>query len=1268
MSFFDMKTVFFSYAVSNAIGTGFIARLWLQNRRRFAGLDWWLACFAAHTVSMLLVIVRGAVPDWVSMIVSNVLLVGGTLLLYIGLERFVAQRGSQIHNYALLAMFTVIQAYFVFIRPNLAAREINISVGLLAICFQCAWLMLRRVSAEMRPITTGVGLTAVAYSVVSVIRIFVDVVAPPGHDFFKESGLYDTLLILTYQMLSIVLIFSLSLMINRRLLADLGRDLAARQQAEVALRASEEKFAKAFEASPDAILITRLNDGNIIEVNESFCRLSGYSRAEALGHSTLALNLWADPQDRNKFTAALQKNHSIRNHTYDFRVKSGTILRGLFAGEMIRLEEEIHLLTIVDDITARTQTEAILRLRLQLLEFAATHTLEALMEKALDEIEALTGSSIGFYHFVEEDQETLTLQTWSTRTKQEFCKAEGQGMHYGVEQAGVWVDCVHQRKPVIHNDYAALPHRKGMPPGHATLIRELVVPTMREGHIVSILGVGNKAVDYDERDVEWVAYVADVIWSIVERKRTEEQLQTYQRRLEAQNLELRKLSLAIEQSGNAILITDSQGVIEYVNPSFEETAGYTRQEVLGQNPRFLKSGEQDTKFYRKLWDTISGGQIWRGEFHNRRKDGTLYWESTTIAPIQDDTGQIIHYIAIKEDTTARKEAEEALHEKTEELDRFFSLALDLLCIADTEGYFHRLNQAWEKALGYSLADMEGHRFLDFVHPDDKPATLAAVGELAAGQEVARFVNRYRCKDDSYRWIEWRSTSYGNLIYAAARDITEHIQAEGALRQAKEAAEAAQRAAEAANRAKSAFLSNISHELRTPLNAVMGFSELMGNDPNLTPQQKENLDIIGRSGEHLLALINAVLDLSKIEAGRSELQPEVFDLHEMLLGLGEMFSLQARQKGLTLVFDFAPDVPQYIYADQQKLRQILINLLSNAVKFTEKGGIMMKVESREAPPQSPPAIQLHFEIKDTGIGIAPEEMDKVFEAFVQTGSGQRSQQGTGLGLPISREYVRLMGGDLTVQSGTGVGSIFSFDIHTEIIKAMLTNAHPTYQMVGLKPGQPTYRILIAEDDEASRVLLVKFLVPLGFEVEEARNGAEAVTRWEAWQPHLIFMDMRMPVMDGRQATQAIKSKIANQHSKINTVIVALTASAFEGEQANFLNAGCDDFVRKPFREATLIEILTRHLKVHFVYAPMNGHKTSASETQNEPPNGKKIKTQLIMLNPQWTATMQKATVEGDLKQMEALMGEIREQAPELAGQLTRLLYNFEHEEILKLLKT
>ncbi len=221
------------------------------------------------------------------------------------------------------------------------------------------------------------------------------------------------------------------------------------------------------------------------------------------------------------------------------------------------------------DITAQKQAEAISRLRLKLFEFAADHSLEELMQKALDEIGQITSSPIGFYHFVEPDQKTLSLQAWSTRTLQEFCQAEGKGLHYSIDEAGVWVDAVYLRKAVIHNDYATLPHRKGMPPGHAEVKRELVVPTMREGCVVSILGVGNKPSNYNEKDAELVTYVADVIWTIVERKRSEAQLRDYQRQLEAQNLELRKLSLAIEQSGSIIVITDIDGAIQYVNPRFE---------------------------------------------------------------------------------------------------------------------------------------------------------------------------------------------------------------------------------------------------------------------------------------------------------------------------------------------------------------------------------------------------------------------------------------------------------------------------------------------------------------------------------------------------------------------------------------------------------------------------------------------------------------------------------------------------------------------------
>jgi PAS domain S-box-containing protein len=537
MTFFDMRTIILSYAISNAICAAVMAFLWSQNRQRFAGIGFWLADFAMQFAGIVLVALRGAVPDSVSITASNSLLISGTLLLVMGLERFVGKRGPHLHNAILLAVFVLVQTYFAVMDPNLAARNLNISLALLVLCAQAAWLLLYRADVEMRPITRGVGIVFTAFCAISAIRIGVELAAPPGNDIF-HSTIYEALLVLTYQMVFIILTFSLALMVNRRLIADLERDITGRKQAEEALRLSEEKFSKAFHSSPDAILITRVSDGRLVEVNDGFCRITGYTYEEALSSSSISLGLWANPGDRDRLIADLQEHHSLRDREHDFRTKSGGIIHGLYSGEIISLGNEAHVLSVVRDITERRQAEEVVRLRLRLWEYAATHSVDELMQEALDEIGKLTGSPIGFYHFVEEDQVTLSLQAWSTRTLQEFCKAEGKGLHYNIDEAGVWVDCVYQRKPVIHNDYAALPHRKGMPEGHAEVVRELVVPTMRDDCVVSILGVGNKPSDYSEKDVELVAYVADIVWSIVERKQAEEALQQANAELRARNEEL----------------------------------------------------------------------------------------------------------------------------------------------------------------------------------------------------------------------------------------------------------------------------------------------------------------------------------------------------------------------------------------------------------------------------------------------------------------------------------------------------------------------------------------------------------------------------------------------------------------------------------------------------------------------------------------------------------------------------------------------------------
>lgn len=469
-------------------------------------------------------------------------------------------------------------------------------------------------------------------------------------------------------------------------------------------------------------------------------------------------------------------------------------------------------------------------------------------------------------------------------------------------------------------------------------------------------------------------------------------------------------------------------------------------------------------------------------------------------------------------------------------------------------------------------------------------------------------------------------------------------------------------AEAANKAKSDFLANMSHELRTPLNAILGFSQLMARDKNLTQEQHENLATINRSGEHLLGLINDVLDMSKIESGRVALNIDSFDLHYLLDGIEEMFNVRAVQKGLSILFERAPNVPRYIKTDENKLRQVLMNLLSNAIKFTDDGGVSVRVRHIGSTDAGKPADMLLFEVEDTGHGIADEELDVLFEPFIQTESGQQSYEGSGLGLPISRRYVDLMGGEISVNSTPGKGSLFKFTVNIEIVaEADVRQAKPKVRLTGVAPNQPVYRVLIAEDRETNRILLTKILRPLNLELKEAVNGKEALEIWEQWEPHLIFMDMRMPVMNGHEATKRIKATTRGQA----TVIVALTASAFEDQRSLVLSEGCDDFVRKPFKDQEIFEKLEHHLGLKFIYEDI-GDSLQMDETETI---GHEISPDMLSsTSSDLLAELERATVQGDLDRMLRVIDQIKEQNQEVGDSLRRLATDFDYQSILSLIRT
>jgi two-component system sensor histidine kinase/response regulator len=809
--------------------------------------------------------------------------------------------------------------------------------------------------------------------------------------------------------------------------------------------------------------------------------------------------------------------------------------------------------------------------------------------------------------------------------------------------------------------------------------------------------------------------------------------------------------------------------ITFVSENVVSMIGYEAQEFLNGSLDWRSLiHPKDRESVNTAFGQILEKESISYEYRERHKDGSYRWIYYEVKLVKDAAGIPVECVGYGVDITARKQAEVALQQQlkrerlvnsiqerihsslnleevltmaVEEVRQFLStdrtviyrfnpdwsgfiavesvaantmpiLGVDINDSCFREGYISFYQQGNLRAIDniYTAGISECH--INLLRQFEIKANL--VVPLLQGENLWGLLIAHHCRSQRH----WDSSEIESLkqisvqLAIAIQQSTLFEQAKTEIIERKVAETALQKAvvaADKANRAKSEFLSSMSHELRTPLNAILGFSQVMVQDSSLHSQHQQHLEIINRASEHLLSLINDILEMSKIESGRTQLNESSFNLIKLLETLEEMFRLKAVSKKLQLNFEVADGVPHFVNGDECKLRQILINLLGNAIKFTETGSVTlqvkMKVEeslalekaeftdiqtkpadagSEQSAPgdfdwvdansirpvflQKSEFLRLQFEIEDTGPGIAAEEMNKLFEPFEQTQTGRKSQQGTGLGLPISRKFVQMMGGDITVSSTPDLGSKFAFDIQLRLADPSdVKMLKPQKKVIGLAPDQPEYRILVVDDRADNRLVLVRLLSSIGLLVREAENGQEAVAVWEDWQPQLIWMDMRMPVMDGYEATKQIKAHPLGK----TTVIIALTASAFEEERKCILAAGCDDFMPKPFEANILFAKMEEFLGIRYVYEePVDANDTKLekeSEISGVSSN-QSVELQLGQMPLEWVEKISNAAHECCDDKIIQLIEEMPREFAPASQNLTTLAQNFLFDDIIELAKS
>jgi len=1030
----------------------------------------------------------------------------------------------------------------------------------------------------------------------------------------------------------------------------------------VDLRKSEQRFEQSTRHSRTFVWETDA-EGLYTYASAAVEDLLGYRPEELVGKKTI-YDLHPE-EGREEFRTVAAKimadTKSFFNLENRVQTKSGAVIWVSSSGIPL-LGAEGNLIAHLGsdtDITKRKQSEDALRQRIAFEQLVHEVSTMALVEDDLaaflDRCLALFGERLGVdrAYFFRHDEASDTMSN-----THEWC-AEGiapqQDKLQGIPGSDFlwWVQTLRRNEVICYSDIEEIPDEAAKQILRDQDIKSiLVVPLFINGQYYGFLGFDDcsRRRGWQQENIDILLSLSRIVNMVTERRRVEDELRESRETLHT----------TLYSIGDAMISTDAKGLVVSMNPVAESLTGWSEQEAIGQPLATVfrivneHTGQPVESPARRV---LKEGVIVGLANHTLllARDGRKIPIADSGAPIRNAAGEIAGVVLVFRDQTEERTAQLALEDSRQRLESMFRAAPVGIGLACSD-IITRVNDLLCKITGYSHDELIGQS-IRMLYPSQEEFERCGFGK---GEQIERIGTEaietvWQQKDGMTVDVLFGVSPLdrrdpGNGVTFVARDITEHKKAE--------ADRIARQEAEQANRAKSVFLANMSHEIRTPLNAMLGFAQILEHDPSLTPRQTGMIHTIGRSGRHLLDLINDILDMSKIEAGRLELSSAEFCLHDLLDDLEMMFDSPALAKQLSLSVKRDDLVPRYINADEAKLRQVLINLMGNAVKFTKTGGIAVRVrcETTAGSADDANTVRLVVEVEDSGLGIAEDELARIFEPFRQLAAG-REAGGTGLGLAVSRRLVELMGGSLTVKSQVGKGSCFRFDaLVTPVEGSAQEDVRAARQVVGLEPGPGPVRILIVDDEKDNRDLLAALLEPVGFEIREAVNGQEALEVFEGWSPHAVLMDIRMPVMDGYEATRRIKAT-EQGHA---TPVIAVTASAFEDSESKVMATGVDGYVCKPFKMEKLLEVLKKCLGLRYVYADTGGQAPEQAKVQPL------TREDLAALPEALRQALRQAVDEGDMAGLKALIAQVEKMDAEAARKLWNLADQYDYEALTQLL--